>query len=142
MSNAIATGRPAANASNTLFAELAHSAGRSTTVEVATSAADSQAGALQLNTVLDAIGQAVCIYDIDGRVVWSNSKAQQLPGQVSERIRKYCTEAFSRPERTPPGGAATMAGWKLGGRAKRMCSPSSNRSFGLQINHKGRKNGR
>src|SRR5262245_21233403 len=62
---------------------------------------DTQALTLHLNAVLDAIGQAVCIYDTEGRLVWSNSKAQQLPAQVSDRIRKYCSENFSRPDRTP-----------------------------------------
>jgi two-component system, sensor histidine kinase SagS len=52
----------------------------------------------QLNAVLDAITQGVCIVDLQGQVVWSNSRLTEFPAQVCERIQKYCIETYGRGE--------------------------------------------
>jgi CheY-like chemotaxis protein len=52
---------------------------------------------LQLNSVLDAIAQGVCIIDTDGRVVWTNSRLSHFPDEIRERIRRHCLEGFGGP---------------------------------------------
>jgi CheY-like chemotaxis protein len=46
-----------------------------------------------LSSVLEAIGQGVCIYDTQGRETWANARLNQFPAEVRDRIRKYCTES-------------------------------------------------
>jgi len=55
-------------------------------------------GSRQLNDVLDALGQGVCIVDPDGRVQWCNAKLDGFPGQVRERIRRHCLEICQKSQ--------------------------------------------
>ncbi len=55
-------------------------------------------GTSQLTTVLDVIGQGVCILELDGSLVWQNARLAQFPEQVRERIQKHCSENYSRLE--------------------------------------------
>lgn len=47
-----------------------------------------------LSLVLNAIDQAVCILDAQGRVVWSNASHHALPEPVRTRIQAMCSEAY------------------------------------------------
>lgn len=49
----------------------------------------------QLSAVLEAIGQGVVIFDTQGREHWANSRLNQFPTEVRERVRKYCPEGGS-----------------------------------------------
>jgi len=60
----------------------------------------------QLGAVLDVIGQGVCIVDPSGEVVWRNARAEKLPEEVLERIRRHCTTAYSSPEGRAAAGRA------------------------------------
>jgi CheY-like chemotaxis protein len=59
---------------------------------------DRMAAQRQLGAVLDVIGQGVCIVDPSGEVVWRNARAEKLPEQALERIRKHCMTAYGSPE--------------------------------------------
>ena len=50
---------------------------------------------VQLNIVLDMIGQAFCVLDLQGQVIWSNSRFRDLPWEVQDRIRRHCREAYN-----------------------------------------------
>ncbi|HPD30956.1 MAG TPA: response regulator [Phycisphaerae bacterium] len=61
-------------------------------------AADRLAAHRQLGAVLDVIGQGVCIINLSGEVTWCNARAEKLPEEVLERIRKHCVTAYGSPE--------------------------------------------
>ncbi len=63
-----------------------------------------QTGGPQMHAVLDAIGQGICMVELDGRMVWSNAKLAQYPPAVCERIQKHCTESFGRSDGQQAGG--------------------------------------
>jgi len=44
----------------------------------------------QLATLLETLGQAVCLMDLDGTVVWSNARFANLPPQVMDQIVHRC----------------------------------------------------
>lgn len=54
-----------------------------------------------LSSVLESIGQGVCIFDAGGREVWANARLNHFPAEIRERIRKYCTDgsAHTGPQR-------------------------------------------
>jgi CheY-like chemotaxis protein len=43
----------------------------------------------QLGAVLDTIGQGVCLMDLQGQVIWSNAKLNQMPEEVIRRIQAH-----------------------------------------------------
>ncbi|MEP0844628.1 MAG: response regulator [Phycisphaerae bacterium] len=53
-------------------------------------------GEQQVNALLEAIGQGVVLFDANGREAWSNSRLNQFPTEVRERVRKYCTEGAAQ----------------------------------------------
>ncbi|NLE59338.1 MAG: response regulator [Planctomycetes bacterium] len=69
-------------------------------------ASDRSAAHRQLGAVLDVIGQGVCIVDPSGGVVWRNARAEKLPEEVLDRIRKHCMTAYSSPEGRAAAGRA------------------------------------
>lgn len=48
--------------------------------------------AQQASTVLDAIGQSVCVVNRDGRFVWSNDKLSRLTDEARCKLADYCQE--------------------------------------------------
>ncbi|MHC4443756.1 MAG: response regulator [Planctomycetota bacterium] len=48
-----------------------------------------------LSTVLNTIGQGVCIIELDGRLIWCNNQFEQLPKQISKQIQQYCAKYFN-----------------------------------------------
>ena len=48
----------------------------------------------QLGTILNISGQAVCILDITGTVLWANAKLQEFPPEVQDRLAAYCRENY------------------------------------------------
>lgn len=52
----------------------------------------------QLSNVLDTIGQGVCLLDIQGRTLWSNSRVRELPWEVRDRIQRHCRDGYNRQE--------------------------------------------
>ena len=46
----------------------------------------------QLAAVLEAIGQGVGIFDLTGRMIWSNGRAREYPSQVWDRVGGYCAQ--------------------------------------------------
>jgi CheY-like chemotaxis protein len=57
-----------------------------------------------LEAVLDVIGQGVWLLDPAGEIVWRNARAEKLPEEVFERIRKHCLAAGNSPEGRPALG--------------------------------------
>lgn len=53
---------------------------------------------LQLATVLDTIGQAVCLMDLHGHLLWSNSRIQDVAQEVMDRIQKHILDSYSLPQ--------------------------------------------
>lgn len=53
---------------------------------------------LQLATVLDTIGQAVCLMDLHGHILWSNSRIQDVAQEVMDRIQKHILDSYSLPQ--------------------------------------------
>ncbi len=45
--------------------------------------------------VLNTIGEGVCIVDPDGRATWSNRQMRAFAPEVTEHVRKVCTQAMS-----------------------------------------------
>lgn len=73
-------------------------------------AAERLAARRQLGAVLDVIGQAVCIVDPAGEVVWRNARAEKLPEEVVERVRRHCTAIYNSPEaRQSPGRSRNLS---------------------------------
>lgn len=62
---------------------------------------EEQARCPQLNSILDVIGQGVCILGPDGRVIWRNAKLANLSDEVVDRIRKYCLDTYTRSDAPP-----------------------------------------
>jgi len=50
-------------------------------------AAEQSTPGSQLGAVLDTIGQGVCLMDLQGQVLWSNAKLNQMPEEVIRRIQ-------------------------------------------------------
>jgi len=55
----------------------------------------------ELGTVLDAIGQGVCIVDRQGQIVWANSRLGEFPIEVRERVLAECAECSGLIENQP-----------------------------------------
>ncbi|HSW44726.1 MAG TPA: response regulator [Phycisphaerae bacterium] len=53
---------------------------------------------MQLTTVLDTLGQAVCLMDVHGRILWSNSKLKEVPQEALERIERHVADACAMPQ--------------------------------------------
>jgi two-component system, sensor histidine kinase SagS len=68
--------------------------------------AERLAASRQLAAVLDVIGQAVCIVDPAGEIVWRNARAEKLPEGLIERIRKHCMAIYSSAEARQSSGRA------------------------------------
>lgn len=62
----------------------------------------------QTQLVLNTIGEGICIVDGDARCNWMNKKMKAWPGQVHERIRRTCQEAFQlfKQQVSPPNPEA------------------------------------
>ncbi len=54
----------------------------------------------QASTVLEAIGQAVCVVDREGRFVWSNQQLEALSEEVKVKVLDGCQELLDT-QRTP-----------------------------------------
>ncbi|HOW70375.1 MAG TPA: response regulator [Phycisphaerae bacterium] len=61
-------------------------------------AAEQNGLGFQLSSVLDTIGQGVCLLDIQGRTLWSNARIRELPWEVRDRIQRHCRDGYSRQE--------------------------------------------
>lgn len=68
-----------------------------------TSSASFKASAPRLGVILDSINQAVCLVDIHGHIVWSNSKITDIPPGVIERVSKHCQEMYKSTGALPTG---------------------------------------
>ncbi len=65
-------------------------------------AAAQHAAGSELADVLDTIAQGVCLMDIQGQILWSNTKFGQLPPEVVDRVQRHCAEAHvHRDDRSP-----------------------------------------
>jgi len=54
----------------------------------------------QASTILDAIGQSVCVIDEEGRLVWSNDKLSDLDEEVRSKIADCCHELIESLKET------------------------------------------
>lgn len=50
----------------------------------------------QLSAILDTIGQGVCLMDLHGQIIWSNTRFQQMPEDIINRIQEQ------RPDNIDP----------------------------------------
>jgi len=69
-------------------------------------AAEQDALILQLTTVLDTIGQGVCLMDLHGRDLWSNTKVKDIPQEVMERVRQHIEDSYALPQDGASAGRA------------------------------------
>ena len=44
------------------------------------------------------IGQAVCLTDLHGLILWSNSRIKDVPKEVTDRIQKHILDSYSLPQ--------------------------------------------
>ncbi len=77
--------------------------------------AERLAASRQLAAVLDVIGQAVCIVDPAGEIVWRNARAERLPEELIERIRKHCMAMYSSAEARQSSGRSRSLSMVIGG---------------------------
>lgn len=49
----------------------------------------------QSATVLDTLGQGVCIVDVEGGVVWANTRMRAYPPELLENVREHCHRALA-----------------------------------------------
>jgi len=49
--------------------------------------AEQSAEGSQLSAILDTIGQGVCLMDVQGQIIWSNTRLKQMPEEIIRRIQ-------------------------------------------------------
>ncbi len=70
------------------------------------SIADQAAPPVQLSAVLDTIGQAVCLMDIHGLMLWCNARTFDIPQEVMDRIAKHVQASYALPQAASSGSRA------------------------------------
>ncbi len=86
------------------------------------------AGALDRDPglILEALGQGVCVCDLDGRILWGNRLFRAFPDGVQRRVAVVCRRIASSPEdviETPEGSARPRR------RSLRMAAPGTGQFF-------------
>ena len=64
--------------------------------------------AQQATTVLEAVGQCVCVVDREGRFVWSNKNLAGLGEEVKSKVSSCCVELLSSQYEAPVTPASML----------------------------------